>query len=111
LGTNPETIGAELSPQLGFKNPKNESLTGHNSKTVGARTLTFGAQKDTEGKYLKWDKETNRIKTDETGRGFPFLKVPMGHEPANNYYLFSNYSQVVVSFNYLLPSNKYLPTN
>jgi len=53
LCSNSKTIGAKLSPQLGFKNPKNKTLEGYNSKTVGARTLKFGADKATGGDYLK----------------------------------------------------------
>ena len=51
------------------------------------------------------------MKTDETGVGFPFLKVLMGLEPSYLYYLSTNFSQVILSFNYLLPSIIYLLTN
>jgi len=51
---------AKLSQQLGFKNPKNETLEGYSSKTVGARALKFGVQIATDGDYLRWDLETNR---------------------------------------------------
>jgi len=51
LCSNSKTIGAKLSPQLGFENPKNKTLEGYNSKMVGARTLKFGVQKATAGDY------------------------------------------------------------
>ena len=40
---------SKRSPQLGFKNPKNETSEGHNSKKVEARTLKFGVQIATGG--------------------------------------------------------------
>ena len=75
---------------------------------IGARTLKFHEQIATDGDYLECDLETNRITTDETGRSFPFVKVPMGLEPGNYYYLSTNFSRIILSFNYLLPSISYL---
>ena len=49
LCSKSKTIGAKLSPQLGFKNPKNETLESYSSKAVGTRTLNFGVQIATGG--------------------------------------------------------------
>jgi len=47
------SIGAKLSPQLGFENPQDKSLDGYNSITIGATTLEFGMQVATCGDYPK----------------------------------------------------------
>jgi len=49
LRSNSKTIGVKLSPQLGFKNPKNETSEGYNSKMVGAKTFKFGVRKPLAG--------------------------------------------------------------
>ena len=98
-------------PKIGFQSPKNKNLEGYNSKTVWARNWKFGVQIATEGDYLKQDLERNRMKTDETRRGFPFLDVLTGLGPSYLYYLSTNFSQVILSFNHLLANINYLLTS
>jgi len=78
---------------------------------VGARTLKFGMQKATAGDYQICDLQTNRTTTDETGRSFPFLKVPMDLDLSYYIYFPANFSRIILSSNILLPSIIHLLTN
>ena len=105
------TIGAKLSPQIGFDNPQDKSLEAYNSITVGAGTLKFGMQVATVGQYPKWTLRTNRITTDETGRNFPLFKVPMALESSFLLYCHTNFWRIILSFDYLFSEINYLLTD
>jgi len=53
LCSNVVTIGAKLSPQIGFDNAEDKSLEAYNAITIGARTFKFGMQVATVGEYPK----------------------------------------------------------